>query len=70
MSKEVNTKPVVVKGENDGLDYYLYAVEYEHAGGKWAFDLYALDEADAKQKVQDIKASLVYLGPITEVIPA
>lgn len=66
----MSTTPLTIKSEVDGRDYHLFAIEYAHRGAKWAFDLYALDEADAKQKVEDIKASLVYLGPIAEVIPA
>ncbi|MBK5203832.1 MAG: hypothetical protein JJD98_00035 [Polaromonas sp.] len=41
-----------------------YACEYLHNGQKWAVNFFAIDGADANEKAESIKQSLVILGPI------
>lgn len=40
----------------------LYALEYEHAGSRWAMNFYAVDDEDALAKLESLKQSLVLLG--------
>lgn len=47
-----------------------YACEFEHAGSKWATNIFAVDDADAEAKVKSLKESIVLLGPIDLIIPA
>ncbi len=39
-----------------------YCAEYEHNGQKWAMNFFAIDDADALEKLESIKTSLVILG--------
>lgn len=45
-----------------------YCLEYEHNEQKWAMSFFAEDWHDAEKKVENIKASLVLLGELDEVI--
>lgn len=45
-----------------------YCLEYEHEGGKWALNFFAVDDEDAQKKVESIKQSLRLLGRLECVI--
>lgn len=47
-----------------------YALEYTHNGSRWATDLYAENDEDAKAKLESMKQGLILLGEITDTIPA
>ena len=46
-----------------------YVGEYTHNGGRWAMNFFAVDDADAQEKLQSIKNSLVILGVLDCEIP-
>lgn len=46
-----------------------YAAEYTHRGSRWALNFFAIDEEDAKKKLESIQSSVRLLGPIEERIP-
>lgn len=39
-----------------------YCAEYEHDGGRWALNFFAIDDEDAKKKIESIKQSLNFCG--------
>ncbi|KRC36262.1 hypothetical protein [Acidovorax sp. Root219] len=45
-----------------------YAGEYTHAGSRWGINFFAVDDADAAQKLDSIKRSAVLLGPVAHKI--
>lgn len=45
-----------------------YAAEYSHNGSRWALNFFAIDNEDAKKKLDSLKASVQLLGPIEERI--
>lgn len=46
-----------------------YACEYTHNGTRWATSIFAIDDNDAKLKIENLKKSIVLGGPITMRIP-
>lgn len=46
-----------------------YAGEYTYFGRKWCLNFFAIDDADALVRLQNIKDTLVILGPIEGTIP-
>lgn len=46
-----------------------YLGEYFHRGSRWGFNFFAIDDEDAKQKLESIKSSLALLGPLALRIP-
>ena len=46
-----------------------YAGEYTHNGQKWALNFYAVDDADAAVRAQEIRDTFAVLGAIHGVIP-
>jgi hypothetical protein len=47
-----------------------YAAEYTHRGSRWALNFFAIDEEDAKKKLENIRSSVQLLGAIEQRIPA
>ena len=46
-----------------------YVGEYTHHGHKWAMNFFAVDDADALEKLKSIKDSLVILGVLGGRVP-
>jgi len=47
-----------------------YALEYEHAGDRWALNFYAQDAEDAAAKLRNLKETVVLLGEVLSTAPA
>ncbi len=46
-----------------------FQVEFLHNGARWALTIYAVDEEDAKEKVESLRESASLIGdPIVETI--
>lgn len=45
-----------------------YCAEYEHEGGSWCLNFFAVDEEDALKKIESIKNSLKFNGQLEETI--
>ena len=41
---------------------YEYVLQYRHGGHPWAVNIFAVDDADAAQKVESLKATLELKG--------
>lgn len=46
-----------------------YLGEYFHRGSRWGFSFFAIDDEDARQKLESIRSSLALLGPLALRIP-
>lgn len=46
-----------------------FACEYKHGGKTWGLEFFAIDAADAEDKLQSIRQSLVILGALDSMIP-
>lgn len=47
-----------------------YAAEYTHRGCRWALNFFAIDDEDARKKLESIQRSAVLLGAIAARIQA
>lgn len=56
--------------DDDGVQMFLFALEYEFAGGRWATEMWAYSAEDAQSRVEAMKESLSVLGQTYSVIPA
>lgn len=45
-----------------------YALQYMHNGRPWALTFFAVDDADAAEKLENLKKSIEILGQIAETI--
>jgi hypothetical protein len=46
-----------------------YVAEYTRRGSRWALNFFAIDDDDAKKKLESIRSSTALLGPVAERIP-
>ena len=55
-----------VRETEDGHTVYLFVNEYDFEGGKWSFELWAENFAEAQARLDAIKASAALTGQLYE----
>jgi hypothetical protein len=61
----------MVEFENgQAVKYFLFTADYEFGGTRWALNIWAKDEENARAKIAAIRDSLKYEGQIYAMVPA
>jgi hypothetical protein len=59
-----------VRQDEYGRPLYCFLLSYEMDGSRYSTEVWAYDEAEAKRRVEAMRASLTYDGQLFECVPA